>query len=232
MRRRAQRAGWLLGALLGALAIAGCHKTFSGKVNQPNPLRQPTETLRDSEPVVIITGDMELYMPRDTGANGGRLMRNKRYPLHNEARFSVVSRDRLRFHVQIEHKWIEWADLHSWHAYIVDDTGRRHEPEELDRAAAKHLVSMWDYEVRSVQRNRFGDITQVNDDGWKRRQTLGSLSVFRGTGDFVFYARDLFTPDIRQLKLVLERSGQSFEFIWNFADDQAPGEVRSGLATR
>ena len=30
---------------------------------------------------------------------------NHRYPLINQASFTVVSRDRLRFHVQIDHKW-------------------------------------------------------------------------------------------------------------------------------
>ena len=39
---------------------------------------------------------------------------------------------------------------------------------------------MWDQEVRSVQRNRFGDVVAINDDGWRRRLPLGSLSVFRG----------------------------------------------------
>ena len=67
----------------------------------------------------------------------------------------------------------------------------------------------------------YGDITAIHEDGWRRRQTLGSLSVFRGKADFVFYQRDLFTPDMRRLTLVVRRSGQAFEFTWNFDDKVA-----------
>jgi hypothetical protein len=77
---------------------------------------------------------------------------------------------------------------------------------------------MWDREIRTARRNMYGDIVSINEDGWRRRQTLGSLSVFRGTADFVFYQRDLFTPDMRNLKLVVRRPGQAFEFRWNFDD--------------
>ena len=141
----------------------------------------------------------------------------------------MVSRDRLRFHVQLEHKWIEWADLSSWEVYLVDDRGQRYLPEGIEHAKTKHMVSMWDYEIRSTQRNYFGDIVAINEDGWKRRTTLGSLSVFRGTADFVFYQRDLFTPEMQGMTLVvrsggsaqrfeISRPGQAFEFEWNFRD--------------
>jgi hypothetical protein len=49
-------------------------------------------------------------------------------------------------------------------------------------------------------------------------QSLGSLSVFRGKADFVFYKRDLFRPDMRKLTLVARRSDQAFKFTWKFAD--------------
>jgi len=200
-----------------ALGSSACTRTFHSEVVQPNPLVKPTETLRDSEIVRIITGDMELNVPRDPESRVS-LLRHKRYPLFNEASFTVVSRDRLRFHVQLEHKWIEWADLSSWEVYLVDDRGQRYLPEGIEHAKTKHMVSMWDYEIRSTQRNYFGDIVAINEDGWKRRTTLGSLSVFRGTADFVFYQRDLFTPEMQGMTLVVRRPGQAFEFEWNFRD--------------
>jgi hypothetical protein len=204
-----------------ALSVPACSRTFSGEVVQPNPLAQPTETLRDSEEVLIITGDMELEAPRaPERSQRVALAVNKRYPLQNSASFTLVSRDRLRFHVQLEHKWQEWADVRSWEVYMVDDEGRKYLPESVEHARTKHMVSMWDREQRSVQRNMYGDIVQINDDGHRRRQTLGSLSVFRGTADFVFYQRDVFTPDMRKLKLVVRRPGQAFEFRWNFDDRQ------------
>jgi len=81
------------------------------------------------------------------------------------------------------------------------------------------VVQMWDYERRTVVRNKFGDIVHVNNDGYKQRQFLGSLSLFRGRGDYVFYARDIFTPDVRSLTLILKRRSMTFMYTWNFSED-------------
>jgi hypothetical protein len=210
-------------------SLAGCARTFRGAVVQPNPLAQPTETLRESEPVLIVTGDMELNVPRPPSrTQRASRLSYRRYPLQNAARFTVVSRDRLRFHVQLEHKWQDWSDPSTWEAVLVDDRGRRWIPEAVEHARTRHLVTMWDQEVRTVQRNRFGDVVAINDDGWRRRLPLGSLSVFRGTADFVFYQRDIFDEHVRWVRLELRRPGLGFEFRWEFADaapgvDAAPG---------
>lgn len=215
-------------AVVVGIVAGGCHKTHHGKATQPNPLASPNETLRKSEEIVIVTGDMELKAPRDRQPYGSQaaVMVNDNYPLVNKASFTVVSRDRLRVHVQLEHKWKEYVDVRNWHGYLVDDKGRRYEPVDIDQSRDRHIVMMWDYETRTAHRNRFGDIIAIQNDGYKRRQTLGSLSVFRGNGDFVFYARDIFTEDVKSLTFVIERRGLSFEFMWRFADDLA------GIATR
>ncbi len=227
--RRIVRVAAMVAAMVAAALAAGtaCTKTFHGAVVQPNPLVSPTETLRDSEEVVIVTGDMELNVPREGQATSGNasLMRMKRYPLQNVASFTVVSRDRLRFHVQLEHKWQDWANPSTWAVYLIDDQGRRWKPESTEHARTKHLVTMWDQEVRSVERNAMGNIVAINDDGHKRRVPLGSLSVFRGKADFVFYERDIFTPDVRWMKLVVRRDGVAFEFRWDFADDVDQDDV-------
>lgn len=226
-RPRASLVQVAVALLASGLVTTGtaCTRTFSAEVVQPNPLAQPTETLRDSEEITIVTGDMELEVPQQPGkAQRVAVMRHNKYPLNNVASFTVVSRDRLRFHVQLEHKWQEWADLNTWEVYMVDDEGRRYLPEGLEHARTKHLVSMWDREIRSVQRNMYGDIVAINEDGHRRRQTLGSLSVFRGTADVVFYHRDVFTPDLRRLTLVVRRPGQAFEFRWNFDDRLAAAQ--------
>ncbi|HVV87561.1 MAG TPA: hypothetical protein VHE35_31185 [Kofleriaceae bacterium] len=188
-------------------------------MRQPNPLEASNETLRVSEPVVIVTGDMDLEQPRqpDGGQQQG-VAHNEHYPLENVATFTLVSRDRLRFHLQIDHKWQEWADPTSWDVYMVDDQGHEYLPESVEHVNTRHLVSMWDREVQTAQRNVYGDIVALNNDGWKNRQSLGSLSVFRGTADFVFYKRDIFTPELRKLTLVVRRSEQAFHFTWRFSD--------------
>lgn len=202
---------------------AGCHKRFRGKVTQPNPLKAPVDTLRISEKVTIVTGDMELTVPRNN--SGGLLLRNRRYPLYNVANFTVVSRDRLRFHVQLEHKWPEYADVTNWKAVLIDDQGHIYRPETVEKRLHKHVVHMWDYQTRSVRLSHGdkGHIVGINEDGHKRRQTLGNLSVFRGKADFVFYHHDIFTPKIKRLTLLVGRSGLSFSFTWNFEDERAPG---------
>ncbi|MCA9674744.1 MAG: hypothetical protein H6709_15400 [Kofleriaceae bacterium] len=186
---------------------------------QPNPLVHPTETLRDSEEVVIVTGDMELNLPKSPApAQRASPLAYRRYPLQNTASFTVVSRDRLRFHVQIEHKWQEWSDPSTWEVYLEDDQGHRWKPESTEHVRTRHMVTMWDQEIRSVQRNMYGDIVAINEDGWRRRVPLGSLSVFRGRADFVFYQRDLFSSDVKSMTLVVRRPGLGFEFRWAFDD--------------
>jgi hypothetical protein len=208
--------------ILAALLVAGCSRTFHGTAVQPNPVTHPTETLRNSEKIRIITGDMELEEPdRPAPTQRATPVHNHHYPLVNEASFTMVSRDRLRFHVQIDHKWQEWADLTTWEVELQDDQGHHWVPESVEHARTKIITRMWDREQRTAVRNQYGDIVALNDDGWKRRQTLGSLSVFRGNADFVFYQRDIFSSNVRWLKLTVKRSGEAFEFLWRFEDTVA-----------
>jgi len=223
------------GRLLVAVAVlagasAGCSRTFKGAVVQPNPLVDQNETLRESEKITIVRGDMDLEQPDPArGAGTASAVRNHRYPLLNEARFTMVSRDRLRFHVQIDHKWEEYADLNSWEVTLTDDKGRIWMPESIEHANTKIITTMWDREQRTAICDSRGRDANANcystigyrDDGWKRRQTLGSLSVYRGRGDFVFYQRDLFSVNVRSLKLIVKRSGEAFEFVWHFQDSVA-----------
>jgi hypothetical protein len=204
-------------------SLAGCGRTFRSTAIQPNPLVTPLETLRVSEEITIVTGDMELTGPSPGGNSGGALWVDTRYPLLNKASFTVVSRDRLRFHIQIEHKWQEWADLKNWEAELVDDQGRHYEPIGVDQVRDQHVVKMWDYEQRSVVTDRYGDIVAVNQDSFKRRTPLYSLSLFRGKGDVVFYHRDLFTPKVKSLTLKLKKAGTAYQFTWRFSDDQGDG---------
>ncbi|MDB4959296.1 MAG: hypothetical protein JWO36_6865 [Myxococcales bacterium] len=213
------------------VALVGCTRTFSKEAVQPNPLLHPTETLRSSERIRIVTGDMDLDQPVSNGCNASSgcsatTYHNAHYPLINEASFTMVSRDRLRFHVQVDHKWEDWADLKTWDVELVDDKGRKWVPESVEHARTRLITTMWDREQRtaicsSAGRDPKGDCISTvgfQDDGWRRRQTLGSLSVFRGNADFVFYQRDLFTADVRWMKLIVKRTGEAFEFTWRFQD--------------
>ncbi|HEY0253653.1 MAG TPA: hypothetical protein VGC41_19110, partial [Kofleriaceae bacterium] len=108
-----------VGILVAVLSFGtGCTRTWSREAVQPNPLIHPTETLRISEKITIVTGDMDLYAPspvqdhtvgmaQSEDQGGATIAHPHRWPLMNQAYFTMVSRDRLRFHVQIDHKWEE-----------------------------------------------------------------------------------------------------------------------------
>jgi hypothetical protein len=214
-------------AVVVAVAGLGCARTFRAEAVQPNPLELPAETLRRSEKITIITGDMELDAPdAPDPAQRVTATHNHRYPLINQASFTVVSRDRLRFHVQIDHKWEDWADLRTWDVYLEDDEGQLWNPTSVEEPRVKLITKMWDREQRTAVCSQMGRdasgncITTVGvlDDGWKRRQTLGSLSVFRGSADFVFYQHDIMHAELHRLRLVVRRTSEAFEFVWRFHD--------------
>jgi hypothetical protein len=213
-----------------AVAVAGCMRTFTREAVQPNPILHPTETLRTSEQITIVTGDMDLeQVDPPNGFGNASPTHHHRYPLYNQARFTIVTRDRLRFHVQVDHKWEEWADLRTWQVYLVDDRGRQWIPESVEHAHTNLMTWMWDREQRTSLCDSHGRAANGNcyntigfaDDGWRRRLPLGSLSVFRGKADFVFYDRDLVTPEMHWMKLVVRRGGEAFEFTWRFEDSFA-----------
>jgi hypothetical protein len=213
------------------VALVGCSRTFAKEAVQPNPLLHPTETLNRSEKITIVTGDMDLDQPDPAAGYGNSsTVHNHHYPLLNQASFTMVSRDRLRFHVQVDHKWEDYADLKTWDVYLIDNKGRKWIPEAVEHARTRLMTTMWDREQQPAicrdagpnGRDAKGDcLTTIGHDetrGYLRRQTLGSLSVFRGNADFVFYQRDLFTADIQWMKLIVKRSGEAFEYTWRFQD--------------
>jgi hypothetical protein len=221
-------------ALGAALTATGCGRTFTAVAVQPNPLNTPADTLRQSEKISIVTGDMELDMPDAPVTNvrdkESSPVHNHHYPLVNQASFTMVSRDRLRFHVQLDHKWEEWADLKTWDVALVDDKGHEYTPETVEHARTHIITQMWGREQQTAicdshGRDAGGDcITTVGHDeysGWKRPMTLGTISVYRGNADFVFYQRDMMSKDVRWVKLIVKRSGHAFEFLWRFDDTVA-----------
>jgi hypothetical protein len=174
--------------LCAVLAMAGCMRTFANEATQPNPIAHPTETLRTSEKITIVTSVMDLKVPEAAVSNHSSMVaspvHNHQYPLLNVASFTMVSRDRLRFHVQVDHNWEEYADLKTWEVELFDDQGRHWIPESVDHARIDLLTTMWDQEQRTSicdhsGRTATGDCFNTigfADDGWKRRQTLGSVS--------------------------------------------------------
>jgi hypothetical protein len=213
-----------------SLAVTGCTRTWEKQVVQPNPVVHPTETLRDSEKITIVTGMMNLDVPLPAdGLKTASYRQMRHYPLFNQASFSMVSRDRLRFHVQIDHTWDEYADLTTWEVKLEDDQGHTWSPESVEHVRRKVITKMWDQEQRTARCDSRGadvngdcyNIVGFEDDGWRNRQTLGNLSIYRGNADFVFYQRDIMNTQVRWMKLTVKRSGQEFSFLWRFEEEVA-----------
>jgi hypothetical protein len=208
-------------ALLFALVAGGgaCGtRILQVSTTQPNPLlASPQLAGRRSQRLHIDVKDMEL--PRT-------------FKLRQSAYFHVVSRERLRFRVMLVHKWKEVADVTTWSVRLEDDRGRRYTPESKERAYDDAVTRMWDQERRTAVRTRFGDITHVNDDGYKQRVPLESIDVFQGAGDYVFHAKDLLHEDVKRLTLTMERAGVAYEFTWNLVALRGDKDVATDEAER
>jgi hypothetical protein len=139
------------------------------------------------------------------------------FKMYNTAWFSVVSKDRLRFHVVLVHKWEEMADPSAWNVRLEDDRGRIFYPVGKEKRSNKFTTAMWDTERRSLLYNSTGEVV----GSWHNiaRQTpLDKVDMFKGQGDVVFYARDLLDPSIKRLTLIMERDGVEFRFTWHLYD--------------
>jgi hypothetical protein len=189
---------------------AGCStKALSAHTTQPNPLAMPSnEVLRESKHLHIGVKDMDI--PRA-------------FRMYQSAWFQVVSRDRLRFHVVLVHKWEEMTDVRGWDARLEDDAGHVYMPEAREKRSDKRTGQVWDYERRSATYNIFGDVTGTRNDGYKQRVPLDKVDLFKGSGDVVFHAPDIFHESIKRLTLVLERGGIAYRFTWDLYDPREDG---------
>lgn len=212
----------LIVLLLGAL---GCTTTLKATTTQPNPLVAfPNQAMHRSQKLYIDMKDMDLpRMPAAPYAPDGAKNLSQ-FRLRQSAYFAVVSRERLRFHVTIVHKWKEVADPTSWNVQLEDDSGRIYYPESKEANSDNHITQMWDNEQRTALYGQFGDaihggdVAGLKNDGYLRRMPLQSIDVFKGSGDFSFHAKDIFHRKTKRLTLRMERYGVVYEFTWNLID--------------
>lgn len=192
-------------ALLGA-----CHRTWDAKTVQP-PLRLGTTTeARTSFAGEILMRDMEL---------------GRRLYLANSAYFVVVSKDRLRFHVRLVHKWKQIADPSRWRVWLEDDQGNRFYPEAIDsrtveratRVEIREEGAIGPAEWRGTHYERCPCVYKIGGLSKANSYPLLSHTIWRGDGDYTFYRRDIYRPEMRRLTLVMQRRGYTFRYSWSFA---------------
>lgn len=168
------------------MSAAGCNKAWHAETMTPPIHFGTTLEARTSFPAVIATRDMEL--PRWV-------------ELPNSVYFVAVSRDRLRFHVTLHHKWEDMTDPRRWRVWIEDDTGRHDDPVGVDRRT-----------VRSVSRNYERPRGQ-----WSAQ--VYQVNMYKGDGDYVFHRHNLVRRDMRYLVLVMQRPGYEYRYRWSFVDE-------------
>jgi hypothetical protein len=127
----------ILGAVGVALAwgAAGCRSQWAVKTTQPSLMLRADKVTRTSRRLTIVRRDMEMRAPRRIS--------NMYYvavprPLYNTAYYVVVSRDRFRFHLTLNHKWESMSDVRTWETWVEDERGVRHIPEHI----AQRLVQI------------------------------------------------------------------------------------------
>jgi hypothetical protein len=205
----------LLVLFLGSL---GCARPLQAVAVQPNPLllTPVAEKRPESAKLFIYVGHQDMDVV-------------SKMIMANSARFVVVSKDRLRFHVTVEHKWEEWADLGSWEVWLEDDKGLRHVPDSRDQSKNKNKSDFFDYERRDAQLNQFGDVIRVapgpgiafnpeHQDDVSERVTMPSIDRYQGVGDYSFSAKGIFGPQVRKITLVMKRDGTEYRYVWQFQD--------------
>jgi hypothetical protein len=203
--------------------------TFARDAVQPNPLVVRDKTLRTSERITIVTRDMDLNAPAPAESQGDYVVHYLPWPLVNTASWTMVGTDDLRFHVQVDHKWQEYADIGAWHAVLEDDQGHHYEPAAIEHARSKIIASTWDMEERltaCTNAGRTGEGYCYSDagfftNGWKEHLLWGSLMIYRGNADIVFKQPDLLTKNVRWLKLTMNHGTQRFEYVWKFDNSVA-----------
>jgi hypothetical protein len=159
---------------LVAIACAACRTHWTAEITQPVIPLYADKNARTSWPLTIFMRDME--------------MRTRR--LSNTAYYVVVSRDRLRFHLTLQHKWESMSDIRTWDAWVEDGHGVRHPLEDV----SSHSV-----QVEVAVPARYGYV---------------EFPVYFGYADFTIYGRGVYDDGGDQVTLVLRRPGYEYRYVW------------------
>lgn len=188
--------------LLATLATPGCGRTWRSQTAQPQLSMDRGQLARTSRVAEIAVRDIDLG--------------NATY-LVNSAFFVAVTKDRLRFHVRLVHKWRDYVEPDDWSFWLEDDAGNRYEPETVERGrvwrAANVDIAWNDSRHRYVY--RVGGL----DRGIYRVPLLASHRlepIWLADTDLSFYKRDIVATDRGRLTLVMKRRAKVFRYEWRF----------------
>lgn len=183
--------------LVAALLLGGCARSaLEAYALQPRPVRDGLnpDQLAQSTPLYIHQRDPDL--PRD-------------FQLRSSAQFTVVSLDRIRFHVGIARQDEEEADARGWKVRVEDESGHVYTPTR-EVVTLRRLALNWRLWPYSP-----GDSWCPSPPCVSR--VIPGYEAFEGRADYVLAVPGLLATH-QKLVLILERRGQQLRFAWTFGD--------------
>jgi hypothetical protein len=201
------------------LLLTGCATQIrEARAVQPNPVQSlgSADQLAVSEPLYVFTRDSTEYRDALTAAPGrASAIRQEsgidtsgpipRYwQFRSGARFAVINRDRVRFHLAVARHDEREADTRNWKVWLEDESGRKLLPSSREVAQMDRLQLPW---------SMYFDF--ANNRYWKQREVPG-WDAYQGRADYVFNAPGLLDKERQWLALVAEKGGYQMRFTWKF----------------
>ncbi len=185
----------ILIVLVGVVGIAGCSITREARAVQPFPVHT-----KDTSPISVqlFIHERDMHLPHD-------------YQLRSSAQFTVVSRDRIRFHVGIARLEEDEADTAGWTAWLVDENGNKYAPEDREVAKINRDLIGWEL------------YPYTPGDPWCpkgpcKTRIVPGYQFYQGVADYTFYVEGLFTAEREKLMLVLRRRDLEYHYTWHFGE--------------
>ncbi|MDP2693005.1 MAG: hypothetical protein Q8O88_05190 [bacterium] len=179
--------------------FSACSTTFKTSRVQLNPLyfASNKDLVKESDSLKIIKGDQEL----------------RTYKTVSYGKFVIVSRDRLKFKVELTHKWKAYAEACDWKTTIKID-GKTYKP-ACDRRSVDTITWMWSEENRRVvSRNIYGDPLEI--EGFERNPTtLQSITIFVGKASLDLYEKNIITKNTKHIELRMQKNLTIYLFVWD-----------------
>jgi hypothetical protein len=189
-------------SLLLLTLLAGCAHVREARAIHPNPALalQSTEVLPVSARLDIFQRDVHL----------GDSDYYRDYQLRSSAQFTVVSKERLRFHVTVT-RWDEdEAELSNWTAWMEDDTGKRYELTTREGGKMHRIAIGW-----RLYHAALGDTYCPQPPCMTK--IIPGFDVYESEADLVFRYPNIL-KDRKGVTLVLHQTGLTYRFVWTFGE--------------
>lgn len=179
--------------------LCGCHSTFRAETLQANPIAYlgNQEVINQSNKLFIKRGGMNLY----------------HFKMVSYAKFVLISRDRIRFRIEMSHQWERKANPCVWKNTLYIDGAPYVLPCEKE-GKTQFVTKIFDIENRRVlRRNQFGEPIQI--ERYERNPTQQeSIDIYVGKAFLSLYKRDVVTKKTKEVSLKMVNGNITYWFVW------------------